>query len=658
MAEADLVVRMVSQGEAAVIDSVLKLAAAWSKTEEATGKAGQEARKAAREDAALTREAAKVRETLISGQQRYNQEVEKLSTLLKRGKLSQDEYNRAVNQAKEEHGGLERSATSALGPKLIGQLGAAAAAYMSVSTAIRAVTGALEHQRQAEREAAQSHLSTADAQAEALANLSAATDKEQAQVVSKVETIAANLKPAGGLGTAWKTFSAALSGAGGRVEEAVPATEAALRFAPTNAETARQIAAAMPDLSAMTKMPAMANLGYMTEIGRMAVSTNQQQVSGYLVPAAKTLGAFGASPEVAAATVAAVQKAMGQRDVEGRLTSTAVLQLAKQMEEQLPEVAAAGGEFQGFDAQGRPIEGGKAPIKTGLKTFTERLKFLQENKQAREQFLQQASFEAPSMVAMQELLGAREGRTKTYFQENLAGIAPREKWASIAEERIARNQRTTTQGIAGLERSVTSTTEQLQQGPLGVSAAIAGVLSKEKADALLRASGAGYVDTKVEDFAFSAKELTSGEAEKRFADLMQRRIRQLRTKRVSDIVPGFGPGGMGMVQQRDMPNTDPAQLAAADSLQKGLDDILGRARTLREGALQPNPQAPPPGPADVGRGPGMSAPAPTRIEAPAEPIDAKTFNRAAQALDTASRRLAEARFPTPSPTLSHPDVDR
>lgn len=606
MAEGDLIVKMMSQGEAQVYDSVMKLAAAWSKTDDATKKAGDEARKVGREDAQLTKDAARVRETLITNQERYNQKVAALDTLLKRGKLSQDEYTAAVAQTKEQHLGLEKSIFSALGPKVLGQLAAVAGGYLGIQSAVNAVTGALEHQRKRQQEALTSHLSAADAQAEALTNLSATSEAEQATITAGIEKMAAKTRPAGGVATAWKTFSAALSGAGGRPEEAMPATEAALRFSPVNAKTATDIAAVLPDLKAMTGRDAMSNLGYLTELGRLAVSTNQQQVSGYLAPAAKNLGAFGASPQEAGAMVTAIQKAMGQRDVEGRLTATASLQLAKQMEELLPEVAPPAK----LDEMGMPIEGGKQPIKTGLKTVTERLRFLQTNKQAREKFLAEASFEAPSMVAVQELLGAREGRTKKYYEENLRDFAKPEDWAKLAEQRSAIIQKTRSQGIAGLERTATGLTEQLRAGPMNVESSIAGVLSKERADELLRAAGAGYVKTKTSDFAFTASELTGGEAEKRFAAILQREITGLERKEVPDIEAMSRFGAEGHVS-KFVPETDPKRLQAAKVLREGLAQIQQRIKDIRESAaVEEKAASEPPAPAM------LPAPGPTNMSPP------------------------------------------
>lgn len=615
MAEGDLIVKMMTQGEAKVYQSLQELAKSWAGVDDATKKAGDDARRVAKEQAELGRQAATVWQQTRTPLEQYNQKLGQLSGLLQKGKLDQDTYNRAVVQAKHAYQDAAGAGQKAFGPDLLGTLAKAGAAYLGLSASIREVTGALTHHRQAQAEAAQSHLGVADIQAEALMNLSAGSDTEQARIVKQVEAMATKVRPAGGLKAAWQVFSAALSASGGNAAQALPAAEAALRFSPVNQQTAGQIGAALPDLASMTGMGPMANLGYITEIGRLAVSTNQQQVSGYLVPAAKQLGAFGATPEEAAAAVSAVQKAMGQRDVEGRLTGTAVVQLAKQMEEKLGPTAkpkemkaklpfdlregesimdvmeelsqtSALSPKQIWDTEKdvgdylkEKVAADTAAKKTaGLDTFTKRLRYLQQNPEARAEFLADASFEAPSMIAIQELLGARQGRTAKYMAENLADLAPRTKWEGLALERTKRIQQTPTQQITALSSTVEGVTEQLSQSQLGVANAIAGVLSKEKADKLLRASGAGYLESRVADFAFTPQELLGGQAEDRFASVMRARVKELRTDRGGGAFMGPGMGGMALP---DTATTDPARLQAANLLESGVQQILAQAQATR-----------------------------------------------------------------------------
>jgi len=154
MAEGDLIVRMMSSGEAQVYDSVMKLATAWSKTEEATGKAGQEARKTAREEAALNKEVAAIRESLISNMQRYTRQVENLDNLLKRGKLTQDEHKRAVDQAKQSYEAAENAGKKAFGAEALGMITKYIGSIASIGTIVKTTTSYLNDMQAKSQEAA------------------------------------------------------------------------------------------------------------------------------------------------------------------------------------------------------------------------------------------------------------------------------------------------------------------------------------------------------------------------------------------------------------------------------------------------------------------------------------------------------------------------
>ncbi len=188
MAEGDLIVRMMSQGEAQVYDSVMKLAAAWSKTDDATKKAGDEARKVAKEEAELGRQAARVREEMLTPLDRYTKKVAELDNLLKRGKLTQDEHNQAVRNAKTAMYAAGQAGDTAL-TGMIGNLKRLVAGWFSVQYAISLVRGEYDAMREKEARAAQTALSAAQAQSLALINLGATTPEARDAFEKRIEEI-------------------------------------------------------------------------------------------------------------------------------------------------------------------------------------------------------------------------------------------------------------------------------------------------------------------------------------------------------------------------------------------------------------------------------------------------------------------------------------
>lgn len=158
MAEGDLIVKMMSQGEAQVYDSVMKLAAAWSKTDDATKKAGDEARKVGKEEAELGRQAARVREEMLTPLDRYTKKVGELDNLLKRGKLTQDEHTAAVRHAKTALDDASAAGHKAFGAESLAMIGRFVGGIVSVGTAVKVATSYLNDMKAASETAAQKGL--------------------------------------------------------------------------------------------------------------------------------------------------------------------------------------------------------------------------------------------------------------------------------------------------------------------------------------------------------------------------------------------------------------------------------------------------------------------------------------------------------------------
>jgi hypothetical protein len=406
--------------------------------------------------------------------------------------------------------------------------------------------------------------------------------------------------------TTYQTISAGLSATGSDLEKAAKNAELALKVSPTNPRTAVQVAASLEDVRKMTGMDAESNLGYMLEVGRRAVSRKQEFVAGYLVPAAKKLTSYGASPEEAGAVVTAVQGAIGERDTEGRITGTAVVQLAKQLEEKYPEE----------DRYKTDVEGVKTLIakRTGMKTFTERLRFMQANEEERERFMSEASFEAGAEIEIQQLLGARvagrggAGNAKDLYERNLREFAPRAQWGKIGLGIVGRVGKPPEQQIADLDRRVKTSIEGLQGTTQGREAALAGVLSKENMEKMLSASGADFFGLKAENIAFTGSELLSGAAITRFEAAMDRTAKQLETR---NRVIAAMYGGARISE----PETDPKRLEVAKRLREATAKIVDQARRAYADLQAPPAETPPPATVPPTLGPAPPA-IPPQLPAP------------------------------------------
>ena len=545
--------------------------------DKATAKAEADKAKAERDKQAAEQRAAGIRKSLwaesATALERYNERMRELKKHLADGVIGEEQFRRSAKHAGDELERQNSAGQSFFGQSTLAKMGAMAAGYLSISKAIDLVNQSLAHQRQVAKEAHDFAVSVADPQAEALLNLSAKSDEAQAAAIKNVQQMAAELKPGGGEATAWKVFSAALSGSGGNEKIATEAAKTAMRIAPTNEATMTQMAAVLPDVGQFTgAKTGSEQLGYMIAIGNQAVSTSQQQVSSYLVPAAKQLTAYGATPEEAAAFVTATQKAVGQRDVEGRLTASGLTNLASELEKALPTETR-----YNYSPEGKRTLAAKG---TRLKTFTERVKYLQTNQKARERFLSEASFETSTRVALEELLGAREGRTKQYFEENFSDFTKRDQWGKLGEDMIERMKKPREQRVAGANRAAGATKEELQRSLLGQVQQMEAALSGEKIDELTTSAGQGYVQSKVGKLVYDAAEFNGTTAEERFRAAGMRQVEQLRTDRREKILSS----GYGHAQSMEVvtPTKDPLKLQAAEILERGIEKQIEEFRKLRK----------------------------------------------------------------------------
>ena len=217
--------------------------------------------------------------------------------------------------------------------------------------------------------------------------------------------------------------------------EALRAVEMAARVAPESVGEMSSFAGALLDAKSLTKQKDMeANLGFLVGMQGQARVTTLGQVAQNLVPGAIGVQGYGGTPAEAGALVTTLTQAM--KDATGATSSTAAIQLAKQLEE--------------FKATAK-IEGGT----------DDRIRALQQNESLRTQFLEKASFDAKAGIPVRELLTPGT-ETAKLFEQNIGGIPSGRAAVDEARRFLAGINAPDLQRAAAFERRSEQEIENLQ----------------------------------------------------------------------------------------------------------------------------------------------------------------------------------------------------
>jgi len=420
----------------------------------------EKARAIRRENEQMGREARQVWEQTATPLERYNAKVARLKQLLDAGKLSQDQYNRAVGQAKRKLDEAGRSGQDAFGPKAIGfakQLAGALGIGAGVAGAVQLIRSEYEAMIEVQRTANQLSMTAAQAQESALTNLGATTEAGRDKFIQQVTRIAGDL----GVSEAevYKRASDALSARGDQpVSAAMQAVRSSFAFAP--GDTAAGIAAsgAALDIGAVTGATAPESLGYLQAVGQRARITDPRKLAVNLPPALRASMANGANARTAGALFAAMTQ--GMADPTGESSRTATISFAQQL---------------------RNFEGG--PAWAGL-SMRERIGRLQSDAEMRRQFLESASFEKRAQAPVEELLSG--GSTAKAFAQFRQGLPGMEEAGELFRQASAVKSGAGLQKVARFTRALKGAKEALATGdPEG---AMLGAL-REEFQPLLKQAG-------------------------------------------------------------------------------------------------------------------------------------------------------------------------
>lgn len=354
------------------------------------------------------RDAAKIKQAAVTPQQQYAEAIKNADTLLKKKLITQKEYdaelrrqNELLQQAQREQEGLSDSSTNGIN-QMLNALGGVGTEVAGLAGAAMLLKTEYQELRDAQKTAAERQLDTAASQRQAIFALGDDPTMSPQQMQEQAEMIAVKngvqvKQVLDGVANALSS-KAALTAA-----DALSAIDTATEALPF--EGATETAGSLLD---------MKNVFGGTHRELMGLSLGTQQASRVkdsasfmknAVPSIVNVGRYGDSAVQASTLVAALSTAM--TDLEGRSSGTAAEQLAKQLEVALPEA------------------------KTGLKTTTDRIKYLQSEEGAKDRVKligdgkgKKGSLhvESGAYKAVQELLSAGENSTKANYEAAAAAV--------------------------------------------------------------------------------------------------------------------------------------------------------------------------------------------------------------------------------------------
>lgn len=157
--EADLFLKLQK-----VIDTQKEVGDEFDRTGEKSKRSSDEAREAARLHAAALRRAGSIINQNRTAEEKYADAVRDLKTARDAGKISVQEYERAVNRVKKRYQQVEEKQDEAFGQKAIARIGTFAASVVSARTAVDFLTSSLNDLKQARTEAIETQISLQDSQ--------------------------------------------------------------------------------------------------------------------------------------------------------------------------------------------------------------------------------------------------------------------------------------------------------------------------------------------------------------------------------------------------------------------------------------------------------------------------------------------------------------
>lgn len=211
-------------------------------------------------------------------------------------------------------------------------------------------------------------------------------------------------------------------------QAALDAVEQAFRLNPNNVEQATTLAGRFLDVAQAGGVSDIrASAGFIQNIQASSRITTSEKVGENIIPAIKSITAFGDSLEESAELLVTLNRLLV--DEQGRITATAGISLAGQLANLAPEKETDGdfkGQYRGKDAEGEftvPAEQVESFRKA--KTTTQRIASLNDSPELRRLFVSQASFQVKTREQSIAMLRATDEvkRQLADVQQSIKGVA-------------------------------------------------------------------------------------------------------------------------------------------------------------------------------------------------------------------------------------------
>jgi len=480
-----------SMDEQGVVKAFEHVARANAKVLAEQNKLTAASRKAAREEAALTREAKKFYDTTRTPQEQHNARVKRLGVLLKRDAKFQDTYTRAVKQSKTAMNQAATAGKKAFGSEAIGMVKKFAGALGltgGLAGAVMIVRKEWEVMIEKQRRFLESTTTEATAQIGFRRMLGATTQAE----VDTAEAMIAETSKATGVSRRdiYARMTTAVSARGKLpVETAMRAVKESARLAPESAEQGEAIAGAALDFMAATRIPSVrANIGILMGIAQRSRVTDIGKIARGVAPALTAGVAQGSTARESGARWAAITG--GATDERGRRAMTGLINLEDKLAEVLPAKDTwEWKKIKGVETQVLKRAG------TGLTSGTARIAALQQDPMLREWFLSQegVSFASQVKPGIMQIISGRGPVAEAYakYLREMPEISVAEAEA-IYEKQVGLIRGGPLQKTATMQRGIVAGVESLETLK-PKEAQIAGI--REQFPKIVQALGLGSTGT-------------------------------------------------------------------------------------------------------------------------------------------------------------------
>lgn len=484
----------------------------------------------------------------------YNAKLSELRNRLRDGKMTQDEYNRSVAQAKREYDGAAASGDQAFGGPMAAKVKELAVGFGMAFSAVELGRGALRLVRdeldaifERHERARQTSMTEAEAQRDFLVNLGAMSAEERDQAIAEVEKISSETGVS--KRDIYMRAGTAVSAKGQlSVQEALEAVRVSAQLLPGSPEAGRSLAGSAMDLDTILKgrgreVSAEQTIGFIQSIGETARVVDPEKLARNVMPAVSSAMATGATEQEAGALWSAFTK--GMKDVTGEQSKTASIKFAQQLDEfftaALSETAT-------------PEEIALQKQRQGVTGFGARLSLLQQDEEQRKAFLGDFSTEAAAMQPSRELVTG-QGEMAQAYSQYVKQLPSVEQSAEAFRKRLAIINQTDLQVTGDVGRATTTSAETMET--TDPEAARIGAIRKEYTR-ILGNLGQSRISTTLNRMLTEAESLSGGGVEPFIENLKSARDASLYGPAGAET-GGYGPSyGVPMMapSQQDRKNAE------------------------------------------------------------------------------------------------------